>query len=495
MPGRWLIALLLIQATQAAPPNITPLTDEADWFGPPALSPDGKTLAFDWLGPNASLGIFLRPIDGGPATIFAVYDEKEGSPADPTWSPDGKHIAFLRDSCVQCTKHIFVKGYPDGDEHSLGDACLGPPSWTPDGSFLIAAEPERDTDDCHLALIPVDGSLRINLLPEGNLAALSPDGKHLAYAAGNILKLANLTADFRLAGTPVTLAKEPHEIATLHWSPSGQLLYQVLSDAGYYSKLVSVEKVPSAARLVNAGSNVAVSQILADGSALGTESVGQSALWRIDLQGTVRKPEKVRTLPWTDQLVHVSPNGQWIAFATNRNGPTQIWVSRPDGSRPRVLVSSIPPFGAFGDRTRVAGISWSPDGKWIALMTEPGVGHGVDDASLFLVPAAGGRLRLLVELCSFVRDSALWSPDSRSVYVSKEDDHYKAKFLPVDILSGKQAAETELPPSPRDLAKLPPEAEQPHLAQNGRYLYFERREPAKARIVAIRNLLTAAPKF
>ena len=490
-----LIALLLLQATPAATPNITPLTDDADWIGPPALSPDGKTLAFDWLGPDSSLGIFLRPVEGGQPVIFVAWDEKKGAPDSPAWSPDGKQIAFLRESCAQCSKQLSVKGYPNAEERSLGDACSGPPSWTPDGRFLIAAEPEKDRDGCHLALIPVDGGSRIKLLPDGDLAAVSRDGKRLAYAAGNIVKLANLTADFRIAGAPVTLAMEPHEIATLHWLPSGQELFYQVSDATYYSKLISAERAPSAARLVNAGGNVQVSEILADGSMLGAETGGQSALWRIDLQSAEKKPERVRSLPWTDRLVHVSPDGQWIAFATNRSGPAQVWISRLDGSRPRIQVPSIPPFNAYGDPTGVAGISWSPDGKWIALMTEPGVRPGVDEARLFLVPAAGGPPRLLVDRCSVLGDSTPWSADSRSVYVSRVNARYKDKFLPIDILTGKQTAVTDPPVSARDLARLPSGAEQPHLAQAGRFVYFEQRAPAKIRIVSIHNLLKRVPGF
>jgi len=490
--SRWLIAFALVTAAPCVAQSVSPLTEFVDWTDSPALSPDGKTLAFQWTKSDYSSWIFLRPIRGGQPISFAGSDDKEGSPARSRWSPDGRKIAFLRYYCSQCNSQLFVKTVPRGAERALGEVCMSASAWTPDGRFLIASAPgSLGNTDCHIMLIPVDGGRRINMVgTEGSVVALSPDGKRLAYAARNRLKLASLTGDFRLAGTPITLANEPHAITTINWVPSGhELVYQVWSGGILYSKLISAEGVPSSARLANTGGNIDISQILADGSGLGTEQSGKSALWRIDLQSAPQEPEKVQTIPWTDRLLHVSPDGRSLAFATNRNGATQVRVSRLDGSQSRTLVSSIPPFGSYGDSTNVAGISWSPDGKWIALLTEPGVGHGVDDARLFLVPTAGGRLRVLVELCSQVRDSTPWSANSQSVFISKEDEQYKASYFQVDISSGTQTPVQELPVSPRDLTLLPPEAEQPHLAQDGRFLYFEQRESNKRRLVTVRNLL------
>ncbi len=494
--SRWLIALALVTAAPDLAQSVKPLTEFVDWTDSPALSPDGKTLAFQWTKPDYSSWIFLRPIGGGQPISFAGSDDKDGSPARPKWSPDGREIAFLRYYCSQCNSHLFVKNVPRGAERALGEVCMSPSAWTPDGRFLIASAPgSLGNTDCHITVIPVDGSSRINLVgTEGSIIALSPDGKRLVYAARNQLKLANLTGDFRLAGTPITIANEPHAIATISWVPSGhELVYQVWSDGILYSKLISAEGAPSSEQLVNTGGNIDISQILADGSGLGTEQSGKSALWRIDLRSARREPEKIQLIPWADRLLHVSPDGRSLAFATNRNGATQVWVSRLDGSQPRTLVSSIPPFGSYGDSTSVAGISWSPDGKWIALLTGPGVGHGVDDARQFLVPTVGGRLRVLVELCSQVRDSTPWSADSQSVFISKEDAQYKASYFQVDISSGTQTPVQKLPVSPRDLTPLPTDAEQPHLAQDGRFLYFEQRESNKSRLVIVRDLLPTRP--
>ena len=472
--------------------TISPLSDFGQYIRSPALSPAGKILAFESAKTDYSLWIFLQPFVGGQASTFASSEKIAGSPTSPKWSPDGNHIAFLRFYCMNCNHRLFVKSYPHGSEHTLGDVCSGPPSWTPDGHFLVAAEPVGDNENCRIALIPVDGSpRRVIVKGQSNLVAVSPDGKRMAYTSGNRLNFANLTADYHLADAPVAIAEEPHAIASINWLPNGQaLVYQVWSDANLYSKLVLMEALRQPSQLLDPGANIELSQILADGTALGTQYGGDSTLWRVDLQATVQEPVKVRTIPWTDQLLAVSPDAQLLAFATNRNGPTQIWISRLDGGHPRVLVSKIPPFGAYGDNTAVDGISWSPDGKWIAMRTQPGIGHGDDSARLFLVPTPGGRPRELAE-CSQDPDAPPWSDDSQSVFIAKTDENSRSTYFRVDISTRKQTEVTEskLPISPRSVWPLPQGARQPHLSQGGRYLYYQDPPSRKTRIVAIRKFL------
>jgi len=489
----WRAALTLVLAMPSMAQSIHPITDRHDWISSPALSPDGTALAVEWAKSDSSLGIFVRPFGGGQFRPFAGRDSKDGSPTHPRWSPDGNKIAFLRSYCHHCDHQLFVRSYPRGAERRLGAVCGSPASWTPDGRYLIAVEPNGTVDEeCRVVLIPVDGGSRVILSNKGDVVALSPDGKKLAYAVGNELKLVSLTTDFRISGTPVTVTREPHAISTINWVPDGRaFIYQVWSDGNPYTRFVSTEGVLSRGHLINLGAKINISQVLTDGRALGTETDGRSALWRVDLKAARQEPERVRGIEWTDHLLSVSPDGQSLAFATNRNAPTQIWVSRFDGSNPRVLVSAIPPFNEFGDWTAIDGISWSPNGEWIALRTQPGIGHGNDDARLFVVPSTGGRLRVLAELCSQGDGAPSWSTDSRSVFFSRDDEKDRASLFQVEISSGRQSVDPgDRLPSARDaLVSSPSGARQPHMAQDGRFLYFQKSEREKRRIVLIRNLL------
>jgi dipeptidyl aminopeptidase/acylaminoacyl peptidase len=111
----------------------------------------------------------------------------------------------------------------------------------------------------------------------------------------------------------------------------------------------------------------------------------------------------------------VSPDGTRIVYALGRadrendRGTSQIWLSAIDGSNPRRLTWS-------GERNREA--RWSPDGQWIAFVSDRLKGK----SGLFVIPAEGpGEARELTHHQAAIGQLA-WSPDGRSIaYVTAFD--------------------------------------------------------------------------
>jgi Tol biopolymer transport system component len=111
-------------------------------MSPPALSPDGRTVATTVSNRSLQAStLMLIPVDGGPARALAEWN------------------------------------FQQSDEVA---------AWTPDGRRVVVKKTESDGKEA-LWIVPVDGSphYKIDLSgPFGNQLAIHPDGRRLAYLAG-----------------------------------------------------------------------------------------------------------------------------------------------------------------------------------------------------------------------------------------------------------------------------------------------------------------------
>jgi Tol biopolymer transport system component/DNA-binding winged helix-turn-helix (wHTH) protein len=91
-----------------------------------------------------------------------------------------------------------------------------------------------------------------------------------------------------------------------------------------------------------------------------------------------------------------SPDGQMVAYASDRGGDFDIWVQKVSGGSPVQITS---------DAARDWQPSWSPDGRHIAYRSERNGG------GIFVVPAEGGSARRIAESGY----NPLWSPDGSRI--------------------------------------------------------------------------------
>ncbi len=103
--------------------------------GRPTWSPDGKSIAFisNMSGRN---NLWLVPAEGGWPVQLTVSDQRETSPA---WSPDGKWIAYQSDYDGDEQWDIFLVSPATGKVVNLTstrEIAETDPTWSPDGRYL-----------------------------------------------------------------------------------------------------------------------------------------------------------------------------------------------------------------------------------------------------------------------------------------------------------------------------------------------------------------------
>lgn len=107
------------------------------WLRTPAVSPDGKVIAFSYMG-----DLYRVPAAGGPATPLTVG---EGHDFMPVWSRDGKWIAFASDRTGNFDVYVMpAEGGPSRrlTFHSASDL---PTAFTPDGKAVMFTSRRQDT--------------------------------------------------------------------------------------------------------------------------------------------------------------------------------------------------------------------------------------------------------------------------------------------------------------------------------------------------------------
>ena len=107
------------------------------WLRYPAISPDGKQIAFTYRG-----DIYVVPAKGGQAAPLTIHDAHDFM---PVWSHDGKQIAFASDR--HGNFDVFVMPSTGGEpvRVTANSAPDYPSDFTPDGKHVLFTSQRRDT--------------------------------------------------------------------------------------------------------------------------------------------------------------------------------------------------------------------------------------------------------------------------------------------------------------------------------------------------------------
>jgi eukaryotic-like serine/threonine-protein kinase len=346
------------------------------------------------------------PVSGPPMVETLTYSGHDSSPAA---SPDGKTIAFMSDR--DGVPRIWLKQVAGGGELALTEGPDDFPRFSPDGSTILFVRTTPESSS--LYRVPLLGGDPRKLLDDATSADWSPDGRQLAFTrwvsgarSGSVVGVADADG----SGAREIAFVAGRALITPRWSPNGRTIAAVNGlanvSAGFGTELIDVSGTGTH-RLASARANMRQSSVLwsadsrsviyseaesvaawSSGSSAGiirqdvTTGAARPIFWvpnhsrTLDVIGPGRllldtrsSRENLRELPldggktsprWltrgnsTDRQPTYSPDGQWVAFSSNRGGNLDLWaVNRANGAVRRLTDDAADDWD----------VSYSPDGR------------------------------------------------------------------------------------------------------------------------------------
>jgi Tol biopolymer transport system component len=420
------LAAYFVRARSQPPSDslrVLPFTTFPGFEIAPSFSPDGNSIVFSWFGYEKEYNFDLYVKQVGQERVLQLTHHPATFLAS-AWSPDGRLIAFMRQAEPDATG-IYVISPLGGAERKLtsfplmeGFEPIGV-TWTPDSKWVAFSKvidvtpPDSSSAQRRVHVINVE-TVEEHVLPAPASEcediwhpAFSPDGRTLASVCvltGGVGKIYLQDAD---GSHPreVAGALPSESIAGIAWMPDSQ---SIVYSADLHLWRVSLNH-GTPERLLFAQDAESVS-IAPTGNRLAyVQTRHPPAIYRLDLaDATTAASAATRFISSSrgDAMPRFAPDGQAIAFASQRSGTPELWLCDRDGANSVQL-------SHFGGPS-VSSPQWSPDGRGIVFDVRfPG------KPLVYLVNRSGGPPKRFETGTPNARLPA-WSADARYIYFSTE---------------------------------------------------------------------------
>ena len=311
------------------------------------------------------------------------------------------------------------------------------PKLSPDAQWVAytvrTTSSKGDKSEQRIWMVPFAGGDAVPLTAEGVSSShprWSPDGKYLAFLSARHDGKTQIWLLNRIGGEAQRLTETPQDVDTFEWSPDSKRLCLVLHDATTEELEAAKDKdKDKEADDKSAKDNKPKAQKpwVIDRLQFKVDEVGYLDRRRTHLyifHLAAKGLTQITSGDYDDADPAWSPDGKQLAFTSNRssdpdrNYNTDIWTVSADNADKGAHLTQITT-NPGGDNAPV----WSPDGKWIAYVTqtEPKL---IEYATkhLAISPAAGGEARVLTRTFDRNVSDVLFSADSKSLFFIADDD-------------------------------------------------------------------------
>jgi eukaryotic-like serine/threonine-protein kinase len=426
-----------------------------------SISPDGKILVTEIRDSLGKSMLWIRRLD---AFTFQPLRGTDGASL-PFWSPDSRFIGFFADGAM---KKIEPGG---GPAITICTASMAAGTWNTDGVIVfsqgessplyrVAAGggiptvitrldstrhetshrfPQFLPDGKHFLFYSMIGSDE-DAIKVGSLDGTAPQrlmsGSSFAtYASGSLVYLREHTlmaqpfdaGSLIFTGDPTPIAENVNSslyiTGSAQFSPSanGVLLFQ----AGADRQIIQLNWYDRAGRKVGSVGEAAgyrSARIAPDGQRIAVSINDAKSrnedIWLIDLHRGIRT--RFTTDPSRDWLPVWSPDGRSIAFVTDRNKGTDIYMKESDGITAEHALLQTPADERPTD--------WSRDGKYILYQSIGNPGTGTD---MWILPLGGDKKPYPFLKTEFSEGGGRFSPNVRWIaYSSNESGKSEVYVMP-----------------------------------------------------------------
>jgi serine/threonine protein kinase len=408
--------------------TVTQLTNHGGSETSGGISPDGRSFTFV-SAHGGTPDIWLRQVSGGDA-IRLTNDAAEE--ADPEFAPDGESIYFTLPAGT--ARDLWrVRALGGQAQKVLANARLA--ALSPDGRRVAYYRSEPGGVNV-LTVSAVDGGGSRALVKDqrpGNALrpAWSPDGERVGYVQTALLGPSNLfvvdvaTAEMR----QITRATRSGEgVQSFVWLPDNErVVVAWIGSSGFFNSDLAVVNVrdSSMTRLtMNADGAFRTLSMSADGSRLiATLTRTRRELWKVPLgpdpEANGRAATRLLDSTYDPMWTFVSRDGNTLLFNSLISG-RNLWTMPLDHTAVPRQITSIA-------GNAVAHSSLSPDGSRVAFASS-----AAGNSDIWVQDVDGTNLRQLTN--DVAADSwPIWSPDGRWIaFQSQPEERRETWRVPAD---------------------------------------------------------------